>query len=182
VAAGATAASTLGPTLDRLFDEIALAVNGGLYFLGLIATLSIPDMCAGLESADGQTTGPKYIAWFDKWVAVKYGGRVTGQDCYGLRCSLLHQGRAQPHRGLYARAIFVEPGPIGVFHNFHVMLLTPLAIGRQALLGAVATLHLGSFNFAKWYYSSTVRVVPNSEHRSRQPLTSYPHTAHLRRF
>ena len=103
--------------MDRLFDEIALAVNGGLYFLGLIATLSIPDMCAGLESADGQTTGPKYIAWFDKWVAVKYGGRVTGQDCYGLRCSLLHQGRAQPHRGLYARAIFVEPGPIGVFHN-----------------------------------------------------------------
>jgi len=103
--------------MDRLFHEIVIAVNQGLYFLALIATLYAPDMCAGLEKPDGRTSGPLYIAWFDRWVAAKYGGRFTGTDCYGLRCSLLHEGRAQPRQGLYARAIFVEPSPIGVFHN-----------------------------------------------------------------
>ncbi len=103
--------------MNRLFEEIAVAVDNGLYFLALIATLSIPDMCAGLESPDGQTSGARYIAWFDQWVAPRYGGNVTGTDCYGLRCSLLHEGRAHPHQGLYSRAIFVEPNPIGVFHN-----------------------------------------------------------------
>src|SRR5258706_10529303 len=103
--------------VDRLFEEIAIAATNGLYFLALIATLSVPDMCSGLESPDGQTKGPQYIAWFDRWVAPRYASNFDGTDCYGLRCSLLHEGRARPHQGLYARAIFVEPSPIGVFHN-----------------------------------------------------------------
>jgi hypothetical protein len=103
--------------MDRLFQEIVIAVNHGLYFVALIATLSVPDMCAGLERPDGRTTGPLYISWFDRWVAPRYGGTFIGTDCYGLRCSLLHEGRALPHQGLYTRAIFVEPSPIGVFHN-----------------------------------------------------------------
>ena len=103
--------------MDRLFDEIGAAVDNGLYFMALVATLTIPDMCAGLESADGKTTGVRYIAWFDHWVAPRYAPNFTGSDCWGLRCSLLHQGRAHPHQGLYTRAVFVEPNPVGVFHN-----------------------------------------------------------------
>jgi hypothetical protein len=74
-------------------------------------------MCAGLESPNGRTSGPSYIAWFDRWVAGTYGGNFSGADCWGLRCSMSHQGRAHPHQGLYARAIFVEPSRIGYFHN-----------------------------------------------------------------
>ncbi len=103
--------------MHALLQQIAIAVNSGLYFLALAGTLTIPDMCAGLERPNGLTNGPRYRAWFDKWVAPKYQGSMSGGDCYGLRCSLLHQGRAHPHQGLYQRVIFVEPGPIGVFHN-----------------------------------------------------------------
>jgi hypothetical protein len=48
--------------MDRLFQEIDIAVNNGLYFLALIATLALPDMCAGLGSPDGLTNGQRYIA------------------------------------------------------------------------------------------------------------------------
>jgi hypothetical protein len=105
------------PDMDRLFGEISYALHHGLYFVSLIATLGLPDMCAGLESADGRTTGALYIAWFDRWSAYRYQGNFSGGDCWGLRCSLLHRGTARPHQGVYSRAIFVEPGPVGIFHN-----------------------------------------------------------------
>ena len=105
--------------MDRLFQEIETAYTTGLNFVALIGALAIPDMCAGLESDDGLSNGPRYKKWFDKWVASKYpGGKVTGEDCWGLRCSLLHQGRLHPHKGQYTRVIFVERNASGnVFHR-----------------------------------------------------------------
>src|SRR5205823_5718812 len=57
-----------------------------------------------------------------EWVAPKYtgagGAHLTGLDCYGFRCSMLHQGRLAPHKGGYTRVLFIEPGrtPV-VLHN-----------------------------------------------------------------
>lgn len=106
--------------MDRLFDEIALAVNNGLYFLGLMGALAIPDMCAGLESEDGFTNGTKYAKWFDRWVAPSYDGLIIGEDAWGFRCSLVHQGRAHPHKGSYSRVFFVEPNPVITYAHRNV--------------------------------------------------------------
>ncbi len=106
-----------GSPVQTMLQQISAATANGLYFLALVGALTVPDVCTGLESPNGLTSGPKYRAWFDQWVAPSYGGSMSGHDCYGLRCSLLHQGTAHPHKGLYQRVILVEPGPIGVFHN-----------------------------------------------------------------
>jgi|SRR5579859_1388722 len=93
--------------MDRPFDEVLIAADAGLFCLALFGALALPDICAGMESAEGQTNEKKYIAWFDTWVAARYGGLVTGEDCYGFRCSMLHQAHARPHKG--TRVMFLEP-------------------------------------------------------------------------
>jgi hypothetical protein len=92
-----------------------------LYYLTLASALVIPDMCSGLEAADGKTTGALYQAWFDRHVSQKYVGAAgpsfSGEDCYGLRCAMLHQGRLEPHKGVYKRILFIEPHGGLTLHN-----------------------------------------------------------------
>jgi hypothetical protein len=83
-----------------LFQQIDCAVGANLYYVALLAALSLPDICGAMESDDGEATGQRYIAWFNRWVAPKYTVRgapsLTGEVCYYYRCSALHQGRAAP--------------------------------------------------------------------------------------
>jgi len=93
-------------------------LNTNLYYLSLYVALTIPDMCAALDSADGNTSRIEYAKWFDKHVAPKYKGSLSGEECYQFRCSLLHQGKLQPRKGRYSRLIFIEPGTTPVVtHN-----------------------------------------------------------------
>lgn len=85
--------------MREFFDQVLRAADAHLYYLALFGALAIPDVCASMESADGLTCGPRYIGWFDAHVAARYTvgpGRepsLTGQDAYGIRCSMLHQAR-----------------------------------------------------------------------------------------
>jgi hypothetical protein len=97
-------------------QQIGLALQANLYYVGLFAVLAIPDMCGAAASKDGRSTREKYIAWFDKYV----GGKcqfLTGDDCYRFRCSALHQGSSQHASSSYSRVIFVEPSAsTNIFH------------------------------------------------------------------
>jgi hypothetical protein len=87
--------------MDELIREIRAALTAGLYLLALYGALTLPDICGALESDNGTATGPKYKAWLRANVP----GQASDADViYGLRCSLLHQGRAYPHGGLYPMA------------------------------------------------------------------------------
>jgi hypothetical protein len=99
------------------FYQVRRASDVHLYYVALATALMIPDICSAMETPEGLTNRPSYVAWCDKWVAPKYatpyGDHLTGEDCYGLRCSMLHQGRLSPHRGGYSRVLFVEPQASG---------------------------------------------------------------------
>ncbi len=102
--------------------QIQKAIDSHSYYLALYVSLTLPDICAAMQSENGQTKGRKYINWFNCYVAGKYmvAGKpsLDGAICYSYRCALLHQGRAQ-HQDLgYSRILFVEPGcTTNVFHN-----------------------------------------------------------------
>ncbi len=102
--------------MDEFFKQVADAARSHLYFLALSGALVIPDMCAALESTDGETRGSRYIDWVDRNVAPRHISHWTGQpfldgdSCYRFRCSLLHQGRTEHPKSRYSRIIFVEPG------------------------------------------------------------------------
>jgi hypothetical protein len=101
-------------------DQVEAAVNAHLYYLALFACLALPDICAAMESVDGEATKQRYLDWFDQWLpqyAKNPFVQLTALDCYLFRCSLLHQGSAQHPKSTYDRILFVEPGTTtNVFH------------------------------------------------------------------
>jgi len=104
--------------MQDLIQQIRAANTGRLYYVALFSALALPDICGALEAADGVATGQRYIDWFNRHVAPRYGGSLDGETCYQFRCSMLHQGTTQHPRGRYSRVIFLEPGATGnIMHN-----------------------------------------------------------------
>ena len=104
--------------MKNLLNQIQQGLEANLYYLSLFVALSMPDICGAIESKNGKATGKKYENWFDQYVAPKYNGFLSGDDCYKFRCSLLHQGGSQHPKNKYSRVLFVEPSTTtNVFHN-----------------------------------------------------------------
>jgi hypothetical protein len=91
--------------MDELFAQIRAASTAGLYYLALVGTLVLPDICGALDSDDGRASGAKYRSWIEKNVPQQ---AENAGLIYGLRCSLLHQGRAMPRGGPF-RIAFMAP-------------------------------------------------------------------------
>ena len=117
------------PTVSRmrdLLDQIYAATNAGQFYLCLFPSLTLPDICAAMESDDGMASRSRYVAWFDKYVAHKYYHSVmeecvfSGDDCYYYRCALLHQGTGQHPKLRWNRVFFLEPGS-GPVANMNVI-------------------------------------------------------------
>ena len=103
--------------MKDLLEQIQIGLEANLYYLSLFASLCIPDICGAIRSEDGLSTNDKYKDWFNEYVAEKYDGFLTGEDCYFFRCSLLHQGSSQHSKSGYSRVIFVEPSAsTNIFH------------------------------------------------------------------
>lgn len=104
-------------SMETILSEIELAIKAGLYYLAVAMALTLPDICAALESEDGQTSNKKYKAWYSANLAEKY-PRMTDVDCYSLRCGVLHQGRCGHPNSQYGRVIFTIPNAQqNFFHN-----------------------------------------------------------------
>jgi hypothetical protein len=103
-----TASSDI-PAVSELVSQVRAAANADLYYLALFGALVLPDICGALDSDNGRASGPKYKDWVRKNVPQQAG---QAEEIYGLRCSLLHQGRALPHGSLFPVAFtFPSTGP-----------------------------------------------------------------------
>ncbi len=104
--------------MQELLEQIKKGLDEDLYYLSLFSVLALPDLCGAMDSNDGRASEKKFIKWFDEYVAPKYSGFVSGNDCYYFRCSLLHQGSSQHPKNTYDRVIFIEPSKTtNTFHN-----------------------------------------------------------------
>ena len=104
--------------MKDIIQQVRVANRAGLYYVALFSALTLPDICAAVESDNGEASKAKFIDWFDNHVAPRYNGFLDGEACYYFRCSMLHQGSTQHPRGRYSRIIFLEPGNnVMVFHN-----------------------------------------------------------------
>lgn len=101
--------------MEPILQEIEAALAAKLYYVALGATLTLPDVCAALEAPDGQTSGKRYRAWYEANLQPAFPW-LTGDDCYSLRCGVLHQGRFGGHKMQYARVIF-NVSPAARFNN-----------------------------------------------------------------
>ena len=94
--------------MEQILNEIQMALSARLYFVALAMTLTLPDICSGLESPDGETSGPRYKAWYTTNLSAQFPW-LTDVDCYSLRCGVVHQGRFGNPRMQYGRVIFTLP-------------------------------------------------------------------------
>lgn len=108
--------------MKTFIDSIKLAVSNENWYGALFIALIIPDICGKIEFPI-KHTNKRYPEWFDKYVRHKYefgdcfqeDGTIfmTGEDCYALRCALLHEGhqdlRTQKANEKIQRIDFVVP-------------------------------------------------------------------------
>lgn len=95
----------------------------------LALALFMPDVCGKLQSPNsGSQT--RYVEWFRMWVQPKYTLQMylmptetvflSGEDCYALRCSYLHEGgdeiAHQRAKVVLDQFHFITPPPGGMIH------------------------------------------------------------------
>lgn len=96
--------------LESVLDEIERALAARLYYAATAVALTLPEICESLAHPKGSLKGESYVrykAWYDAYVAAKI-PELTGEDCYSLRCGVLHQGRLGRPGMDYARIIFTS--------------------------------------------------------------------------
>jgi hypothetical protein len=96
--------------LDQILDDLERALTRKFYYLAIMMALALPDICACLESPNGNTrgfVGQAYKAWFRANLSIRF-SNLTDVDAYQLGCGVMHQGHFgdDPNRN-YDRIIFV---------------------------------------------------------------------------
>src|SRR5207253_411925 len=91
------------------FDEIDACIKVKTYWALLHTILCLPDICAALETVNGEATGPGYLDWADHLADPA----LNGVDWYEMRCKLLHQGRTIAKKSKYTKFLFGQPAADG---------------------------------------------------------------------
>lgn len=108
--------------MKRFTDAVRQAVAQENWYAALATALTLPDVCAKLESPN-EGSKSRYVKWYERFVQEEYThwighNRVkhvflSGADCYALRCSYLHEGGGnienQPSREALNRFHFITP-------------------------------------------------------------------------
>lgn len=84
--------------MDDLVEAIEIAINTENYYAALFLSLTLPDICGNIEYPELSKKSDRYKEWFRINMTPKYiiNNKVSllGDDCYALRCSMLHEGNS----------------------------------------------------------------------------------------
>jgi hypothetical protein len=90
--------------MKRFTDAGRKAINDDNLYCALSVALMIPDICGSLEDPGPGKSKTRFLKWYTQWAQPKFtliigiGSRttfITADDCYQLRCSLIHSGTAE---------------------------------------------------------------------------------------
>ena len=82
--------------IERLINEINLALDHNLYFSALALTLILPDACARVEYPN-KIPSERYKIWYKTYIGNRI---IASEECpnidetvaYNIRCCFLHEG------------------------------------------------------------------------------------------
>ena len=80
-----------GQAFSAYWQDMDRCRNARAFWSLLHVTICLPDICAALQSENGETKGARYISWCDKYLL---NPMLSGSERYQMRCKVLHQGRA----------------------------------------------------------------------------------------
>lgn len=130
-------------------SQIDECVKKGFYYVAIMASLVIPDIGGAIDSDNGSANKTKYAGWFNKYVQPRYIGdlKLTGDECFYLRCSMLHQGKTK-HDADKIKVAFtnfpqVIPPVTPLFrHNSLGLLIDPRTFCYNMIYGAYCWLEV----------------------------------------
>lgn len=91
------------------FEEINRCIQMKCYWALVHVLVALPDVCAALESEDGEVPDGGYMDWCNCY----FSSAMSARDRYSVRCVLLHQGRTVVGRKMYKSVSFVWPTESG---------------------------------------------------------------------
>ncbi len=77
--------------MEKILNSIKQSLDDENYYSALVLSLIIPDICGKFENSN-QRLSKRYSEWFNKYLGKKYSNFLSGNGCYALRCSFLHEG------------------------------------------------------------------------------------------
>lgn len=85
--------------MERFISSIVKSIETENWYAAISMALIIPDICGWLE-APNMTSQKRYEKWFNEYLLDTYKSDfhgpdftfLSGNDCYALRCALLHEG------------------------------------------------------------------------------------------
>jgi hypothetical protein len=99
--------------MRKLLKSIRKSLDNKNYYSALVLSLIIPDICGKLEH-NNKNSSKRYPEWFDKYLGEQYKNYFSGEDCYALRCSFLHEGSGstenQKVKDVLDRFVFISDG------------------------------------------------------------------------
>jgi hypothetical protein len=109
--------------MKNLVDSVYRCLNTQNWYGALMISLTLPDIC-GFSQYSNLSSGARYVKWFNQYLKSKYECQnlftnesiifLTGEDCYALRCSFLHEGSdeivSQRARKILEKFIFTTTG------------------------------------------------------------------------
>ena len=99
--------------MKKILDSIEKSLKNENWYSALVLSLMIPDICGKLEDSK-KSSSKRYPEWFDKYLGKKYKNYLSGNDCYALRCSFLHEGSGKTEKqrsnDVLDRIVFISKG------------------------------------------------------------------------
>ncbi|MFC1956636.1 hypothetical protein ACFLWZ_09040 [Chloroflexota bacterium] len=85
--------------MEEYIRQLRESYKAKLYYLTLMGTLALIDICAALNSPNGETSPILFKKWFNKYLSHYSSGpfgSITSfytDECCKFRCRFMHQGR-----------------------------------------------------------------------------------------
>ncbi len=109
---------SLGQAFSVYWQDMNCCRTAGAYWSLLHVTVCLPDICAALQSENGEAKPARYISWCDKYLPDP---KLLGSERYRMRCKVLHQGRASIDApGRYDGFSFSQPTLAGQVDHLRV--------------------------------------------------------------
>jgi hypothetical protein len=157
--------------MENILDQINGTLDAGFPYAALMLALAVPDICANLElPPEGKPDSQKsrYQRWFNKHLSKRI-KHLSAEDCWHLRCGVVHQGQFGNKDQKFDR-VFFTIGPSNV--SVSDMSVGDISIGRTIGISIYEFIGAITDAVSEWFVSAqSDQIVQTNLPRM---VTTYP--------
>lgn len=102
--------------MEQIIDQIQGTLDAGFPYAALMLALAIPDICSNLELAPGAKVAgeqKRYMRWYNKHLLPSLEKALSAEDCWSLRCGVVHTGTFGNKNQKFERVFFYVDSEFG---------------------------------------------------------------------